>query len=128
MKKIFKDILVAAAIGAVVGVLVSFAAPTIAAIAGTGAAGAMGSPVFMALFAGSWGAFGAAITPIVTFAANKFLGGKSLFKKDINTSSPMQTHEPVYAVPLEPELDLTRSGRFAEMIAAEKARSIELSR
>lgn len=121
MKKIVKDILVAAAIGLVVGALVSFAAPTIAAIAGTGAAGAMGNTVFMALFAASWGAFGAAITPAISFLANKLGGNKhAALSQDINTSSPMQT--------IEPEMDFLQNGKFAQMIEAEKAKAVELTR
>jgi len=122
MKKLIKDIVLAAAIGFAVGALVSFAAPAIATLAGLETAGAMANPIFMGLFASAWGAFGAAAAPLINGIVDAFTRKKPVIVQDINASSPVHTVEQVR------ETDMLSNGKFAQMIEAEKARAVELSR
>ncbi len=93
MKKLLKNIALAAVIGFAVGVGVSLLAPMIGAAAGIAAAnlGGMANPIFMGLFAGSWGALGAVATPAITWIGTKLFSKKTSHAHDINVSSPQQT-------------------------------------
>jgi hypothetical protein len=93
MKKLLKNIALAAVIGFAVGVGVSLLAPMIGAAAGIAAAnlGGMANPIFMGLFAGSWGALGAMATPAITWIGTKLFSKKTSHAHDINVSSPQET-------------------------------------
>jgi len=125
MNKILKSIVMAALIGALVGVGVSILAPAIAGAAGFATAGNMASPVFMALFAGSWGALGAAVTPAISFVADKIFNRRPTEVHDVNASSPVQT---VTQHSVQEEQNMLENCKFTKMIEAEKARAVELGR
>jgi hypothetical protein len=126
MKKLLKNIALAAVIGFAVGVGVSFLAPMIGAAAGIAAAnlGGMANPVFMGLFAGSWGALGAVATPAITWIGTKLFSKKEAHSHDINISSPQHTMDESRSVDC-PEhqqgtkfQDMERARRSEQAVAA----------
>jgi len=126
MKKLLKNIALAAAIGIAVGVGVSLLAPMIAAAAGISAAslGGMANPIFMGLFAGSWGALGAMATPAITWIGTKLFSKKTSHAHDINVSSPQQTVTESLLVDCPEKTQQT--SKFCDMVSQQ--RGSELAR
>lgn len=75
MKNLIKNVALAAVAGFAVGSLLSLVCiPLIAGALGLTleSMGGMANPMFMGLFAGSWGAIGALITPVCSYVFNGF--------------------------------------------------------